>query len=163
MNSWVESSLEEKKILKGEAPQNLFRHQSPEASLPKGGGAISALDDNFSANLVTGTSSISFPLPISAGRGFSPSLSLAYDSGGKASCFGLGWHVGLPSVRRNISARLPSYSNEEDLFQFGGDDLVPLLNDTSEPVSGDAEEEGKQYKIRSFRSRVEASFTRIEL
>ena len=54
----------------------------PSISLPKGGGAIKSIDEQFSVNAVNGTASFSIPLPVAAARGVSPSLSLSYNSGG---------------------------------------------------------------------------------
>ena len=56
--------------------------RAPSIQLPKGGGAIRAIGEKFAANPVTGTGSMSVPIPVSQGRsGFSPELSLSYDSG----------------------------------------------------------------------------------
>ena len=67
----------------------------PAVSLPKGGGAIRGIGEKFAANPVTGTGSLSIPLPLSPGRsGFTPALALAYDSGAGSGPYGLGWSVG---------------------------------------------------------------------
>lgn len=48
----------------------------PHVALPKGGGAIRGICEKFSVNLVTGTSAISIPLPLSPGRsGVTPKIS----------------------------------------------------------------------------------------
>lgn len=138
-----------------------FTFQQMEVDLPKGGGAIRSIGTNFAANPVTGTASLSLPLPISAGRGFVPSPVLAYDSGSGQSVFGLGWGVALGSVSRNTGARLPSYCDDEDLFVLGGD-LVPLLDAAGSAVTRDAVEDGVAYRIAAFRQRVEGSYLRIE-
>ena len=53
---------------------------SPTLSLPKGGGAVRGIGEKFSANPVTGTSSLMVPIPTSAGRsGFGPHLNLTYE------------------------------------------------------------------------------------
>jgi hypothetical protein len=41
----------------------------PSLSLPKGGGAIKAIDEKFSVNAVNGTAAFSIPLPVSSARG----------------------------------------------------------------------------------------------
>ena len=72
----------------------------PSLSLPKGGGAIKAIDEKFSVNAVNGTASFSIPLPFSSARGASPSLNLSYNSGSGNGIFGLGWSLGLASIKR---------------------------------------------------------------
>ena len=51
-------------------------------SLPKGGGAISGLGEALNSAGPDGMAGLSLPLPISAGRGVAPNLSLNYSSGG---------------------------------------------------------------------------------
>src|SRR5215212_6764776 len=54
----------------------------PAISLPKGGGAIRGIGEKFAANPVTGTASMTLPIPASPGRSeFGPKLSSSYDSG----------------------------------------------------------------------------------
>ncbi len=79
----------------------------PSISLPKGGGAIKGIDQKFSVNAVNGTSSFSIPLPISKARGAVPQLNLSYNSGGGNGIFGLGWSLGLPSIKRKTDKKLP--------------------------------------------------------
>jgi Salmonella virulence plasmid 65kDa B protein len=58
-----------------------FRINAPQISLPKGGGAIRGVDEKFAANTVTGSGSMTVPIPTSPGRSsFGPQLSLSYDS-----------------------------------------------------------------------------------
>jgi hypothetical protein len=84
--------------------------QHTKLELPKGGGAIRGIGETFEVNAVTGTGSISVPLPITPGRGgFSPQLALSYNSGGGNSPFGLGWDMGVPSISRKTDKRLPTY------------------------------------------------------
>jgi hypothetical protein len=107
----------------------------PTISLPKGGGAIRGMGEKFAANPVTGTGSMSVPLATSPGRsGFSPQLSLSYDSGSGNGPFGLGWHLSLPSVTRKTDKGLPKYqdADESDVFILSGaEDLVPVLLQTA--------------------------------
>src|SRR5436189_1835434 len=104
-------------------------HQAPTISLPKGGGAIRGMGEKFAANPVTGTGSVSVPLPTSPGRsGFGPQLSLAYDSGAGNGPFGLGWSLSLPSITRKTDKGLPQYQDPDDSDVFilsGSEDLVP--------------------------------------
>jgi RHS repeat-associated protein len=142
----------------------------PAISLPRGGGAIRGIGEKFSANPVTGTASFTIPIATSAGRsGFSPGLSLSYDSGAGNGPFGLGWTLSLPTITRKTDKGLPRYfdSEESDEFVFSGaEDLVPVLVESA----GTWEREilpprvwhGSSYRIRRYRPRVEGLFARIE-
>jgi hypothetical protein len=88
---------------------------APSISLPKGGGAIHGMGEKFGVDSVTGTGSISVPIPLSPGRqGFGPQLSLHYDSGSGNGPFGLGWSLQQPSITRKTDKGLPLYRDAED-------------------------------------------------
>src|SRR5688572_14186935 len=88
------------------------RFSAPALVLPKGGGAIRGIGETFSANPATGTGSMSIGLPISPGRaGFTPSLSLRYDSGLGNGPYGFGWMVDYPSVSRRTDRGIPRYND----------------------------------------------------
>ena len=165
----------------GKGPSNQMTSNAPEGtksnkgsdpilSLPKGGGAIKGIGEKFKANPVTGTGSISIPLPISPGRGeFTPQLSLNYDSGSGNGPFGLGWSIGLPSISRKTDKGLPKYhdhpsidGNESDTFILSGaEDLVPVL----EEINGQwfrVQSEESGYRIYPYRPRIEGLFAKIE-
>src|SRR5882724_10460088 len=84
---------------------------SPAAiSLPRGGGAINGIGEKFAANPVTGTGSLTIPLPLSPGRsGFTPGLALSYDSGAGNGPYGFGWSLGYPTITRRTDRGLPQY------------------------------------------------------
>jgi len=143
---------------------------TPAISLPKGGGAIRGIGEKFAANPVTGTGSLSVPVYTSPGRsGFSPQLSLSYDSGAGNGPFGFGWGLSLPSITRKTEKGLPKYEDaeESDIFILSGaEDLVPVLvevggNWARETVSPRTVD-GKIYRIQRYRPRVEGLFARIE-
>jgi len=134
----------------------------PSITLPKGGGAIKGIDEKFSVNAVNGSCAFSIPLPLSPSRGgFQPSLSLSYNSGAGNSIFGLGWELGLSSIRIKTDKKLPRYFEEEesDVFLFSGaEDLVPVIDNIGEIVETTA----GNFKIRQYRPRIEGLFARIE-
>ncbi|MTB53445.1 SpvB/TcaC N-terminal domain-containing protein [Lewinella sp. W8] len=134
--------------------------QQPKISLPKGGGAIQGVGEKFRVNPVTGTGQLTVPLAISPGRaGFTPELSLSYDSGTGNSVFGLGWSIGLPSVARKTQKGLPRYQDEEESDVFllsGAEDLVPVLEDEAPLPVVDG------YTVKRYRPRIEGLFARIE-
>jgi hypothetical protein len=106
----------------------------PSISLPKGGGAIKGIDEKFQVNPVNGTASFSIPLPLSPNcNGFSPQLTLSYNSGVGNGLFGIGWDLGLPAIQRRTDKKLPRYFDtngltaleKEDSFMFlGVEELV---------------------------------------
>ncbi|MBK7957188.1 MAG: hypothetical protein IPK03_03220 [Bacteroidetes bacterium] len=63
---------------------------------------------------MNGTSSFSIPLPVSAGRGFAPDLTVSYSSGGGNGIFGLGWNLGISSIKRKTEKELPQYNDAQD-------------------------------------------------
>ena len=77
-------------------------------TLPKGGGAIQSIGKGWGAIGAHGAASYEIALPISPGRGFTPSLSLRYNSSIGNSVFGIGWEVALPSVARRTSKGVPA-------------------------------------------------------
>lgn len=140
-------------------------------TLPKGGGAIRGIGEKFAANPVTGTGSMSVPIATSPGRsGFGPQLSLTYDSGAGNGPFGFGWNLSLPSITRKTDKGLPQYCDAVDSDVFilsGAEDLVPLLvqDANSNWVREDLPPrtvDGKTYRIRRYRPRIEGLFARIE-
>jgi hypothetical protein len=138
------------------------RFVPPTVSLPKGGGAIKGIGEKFGANPVTGTGSLSIPLPLSPGRsGFTPALALSYDSGAGNGPYGFGWSVGYPHITRRTDRGLPRYDDraESDVYILSGaEDLVPVLR----PDGSRFEELRDGYRVRRYRPRIEGLFARIE-
>src|SRR5262250_121320 len=110
-------------------PEQQFRVEAPQLTLPKGGGAIRGIGEKFAANLVTGTGAMTVPIATSPGRsGFGPQLALSYDSGSGNGPFGFGWSLSLPSITRKTDKGLPQYRDDEESDVFllsGAEDLVP--------------------------------------
>lgn len=149
--------------------------KAPSISLPKGGGAIKGMDEEFSVNESRGVLNFSIPIPLTPSRSFTPELALSYDSAGGNSPFGLGWNVGIPSIVRKTDKKLPMYKDEEDSDAYilaGGEELVPEFQrepngEFSLSAEGDfviREEDSSDnlYRIRFYKPRIENSFQRIE-
>lgn len=147
----------------------------PSVSLPKGGGALKGIDEKFTVNAVNGTASFSIPLPFSAARGATVPINLAYNSGSGNGAFGLGWGLGLSSIKRKTDKGLPQYLDtvDSDVFLFSeAEDLVPefkkdanghLVLDTSgEYVINEVDSADKRFVIRYYKPRIEGLFARIE-
>lgn len=166
---------QDKQVKNNEQPEqqedkNKIKHYS--INLPKGGGAIRGLGEKFQANAVTGTGSLSVPLPITPGRnGFSPQLSLSYNSGSGNSAFGLGWDVGVPAITRKTDKELPTYNdaeNEDTFILSGAEDLVPVLVKSGdewhqpEVVYRTTPLKPGTFAVTAYRPRIEGLFARIE-
>lgn len=140
--------------------------QIPTISLPKGGGAIRGIGEKFGVNPVTGTGSLTIPLPSSPGRfGFGPQLALSYNSGSGNGPFGFGWSLSLPAITRKTDKGLPRYldGDESDVFLIdGAEDLVPVLNGGGKTFFLTRTVHGVEYTIHLYRPRIEGLFTRIE-
>ena len=141
-------------------------NQAPAIALPKGGGALKAIDEKFSVNAVNGTAAISVPLPFSKGRsGFGPAMTLSYNSGNGNGPFGLGWSLDLPGIQRRTDKRLPQYEDAADFDVFvlaGAEDLVPaLVRSDSGTWTRDSIRTDK-VTVDRYRPRIEGAFARIE-
>ncbi|HZF37508.1 MAG TPA: SpvB/TcaC N-terminal domain-containing protein, partial [Blastocatellia bacterium] len=141
----------------------------PAISLPKGGGAIRGMGEKFAANPATGSGSLSVPIYTSPGRaGFSPQLSLSYDSGAGNGAFGFGWSLSLPSITRKTDKGLPKYldSVESDIFILSGaEDLIPYLEESGAQWMRRENRRvinGQTYLVQAYRPRIEGLFARIE-
>lgn len=110
---------------------------------------------------------------MSPGRaGFGPGLALRYDSGAGNSPYGLGWHVGLPSVSRKTQKGLPKYQDERESDTFilsEAEDLVPtLVEEEGRWVREFVDDapyttyKGDRYTVYRYRPRIEGLFARIE-
>jgi RHS repeat-associated protein len=143
----------------------------PQISLPKGGGALKGIDEKFQVNAANGTASFSIPLPFSPNRnGFTPQLTLSYNSGTGNSLFGIGWDLGLPAIQRRTDKKLPRYFDnndveeieKEDSFMFSGvEELVPKLNLKNDKWVVE-QKETDDFFIREYRPRIEGGFNKIE-
>lgn len=139
----------------------------PELSFPKGGGSIHGLNETVQSVGMTGMASLSIPLPVSAGRGFAPSLALNYSSGSGNGPFGMGWSVGLPAISRRLADGVPAYTPEDVFVGPNGEELVPELNaekkiKTYIVEKYDGQPLSKTYEVVRFFPRIEGSFDRIE-
>ncbi len=151
----------------------------PKIELPKGGGAVRGIDEEFKVNAANGTASFSIPLPVAASRGIAPKLRIAYSSGGGNGIFGLGWDLGLPTIKRKTSQELPQYLDgngdaaDSDTFLLAGaEDLVMEFQrdaggafiqnpDGTYQVRENDSADGS-FRIRRYKPRVEGVFSRIE-
>src|SRR5690606_5744960 len=101
-----------------------------------------------------------------------PELALSYSSGLGNGPFGLGWDIGLATIRRKTEKGLPRYldGEESDVFILsGGEDLVPVLVREGDAwvreIIDDPEYttyDGERYTVYRYRPRIEGLYARIE-
>ncbi len=85
-------------------------------SLPGGGGAVKGIGETFQPNSFSGTAAYTIPVPITAGRGLAPSLSLTYNSGSGNGIFGIGWDVEIPEFTIRTEKESPNMT--EPIFSL---------------------------------------------
>ncbi|RJF53339.1 virulence protein [Serratia inhibens] len=137
-------------------------------SLPKGGGAITGLKGDISAAGPDGAATQTLPLPISAGRGYAPSLTLNYHSRAGNGPFGMGWDIGLPAIRLRTHHGVPAYQGTDEFTGPDGEVLVPVLADNGLPETRTGVTTllgtglSDSFRVHAYRSRTETHFSRME-
>ena len=145
----------------------------PSITLPNGGGALKGIDEKFEVNAANGTASFNIPFHLSPNRnGFTPELSLSYNSGTGNSIFGIGWDVGLSAIQRQTDRKLPRYRDtnnlefitDEDSFMFSGiEELVPSLEFVNDDWKvKQFRDTNNEFTVRRYCPRIEGGFSRIE-
>ncbi|MCP1489890.1 hypothetical protein J3D48_006300 [Pseudomonas fluorescens] len=136
-------------------------------SLPKGGGAIQGMGEALASVGLTGMASRTLALPIAAGRGFAPPLSLNYSSSAGNGAFAMGWGLSEVRIRRRTAKGVPLYGESDEYLAPNGDVLVPeaasdgtvLTRQCSSYAGLDL---GQTYRVTRYLPRIESSFSRIE-
>jgi len=136
-------------------------------SLPKGGGALTGMGESLGQAGPTGLASMALPLPITAGRGFAPALSLSYSSGGGNSVFGVGWFCEAMRITRRTSHGVPQYNDADEFLGPNGEVLVKTANTASEPNPTTCSTYGdvkfsQTYSVTRYQPRIEGAFSRLE-
>ncbi|WP_240674672.1 SpvB/TcaC N-terminal domain-containing protein [Burkholderia stabilis] len=116
---------------------------------------------------ITGQAGLSVPLPVSAGRGYAPSLSLEYSSDHGNGAFGLGWQVPLLAISRDTRHGVPRYDEQDVFLAPNGEVLVPERDDQNRLVSRSVSAYGgvtldKTYIVTRYLPSVLQAFERIE-
>ena len=137
-------------------------------TLPKGGGAIQGLGETLGEIGPSGAASFSLPLPVSAGRGYAPDLTLSYGSDAGNDVFGLGWELPLLVIRRRTNRGVPQYGDQDEFLGPDGEVMVAerdaygaLVPPHQVSQYGD-KNLGKTYDVSRYLPRVENAFALIE-
>ena len=128
----------------------------PSLSLPKGGGAIHGIGETLSVGGVSGTASLSLPLPITEASRATPALALGYSSGAGNSAFGLGMTLSVPSIGRRTAKGVPRYTDEDEFVDASGEVLVRFGDAATQALNG------QMFQVTPFAPRVEDRFDRLE-
>lgn len=146
----------------------MSRDLLPSLSVPKGGGSIRGIGETFHTDVAMGTGALAFPLAVTPGRaGFTPDLSVRYDSGAGNGPFGLGFRLLVPNITRKTDKGLPRYVDDPDdarpdvFILSSAEDLVPARTSNAVDAAVDVTDRGG-YRITRYRPRVESAFVRIE-
>lgn len=136
-------------------------------TLPSGGGAITGLKGDLAGVGPDGAARLSIPLPVSAGRGYAPSLSLSYHSRSGNGLYGIGWDIGLSAIRRRTRKGVPTYDETDEFTGPDGEVVVPVLTENGMPETRSATTLlgvilGGDFSVRSYRARIETNFHRLE-
>ncbi|AOK31435.1 MULTISPECIES: SpvB/TcaC N-terminal domain-containing protein [Burkholderia] len=138
-------------------------------TLPKSGGAVTGIGDTLSPIGPSGMAGISMPLPVSAGRGYAPTLTLNYSSGAGNGTFGVGWLLALPYVRRRTNRGVPRYDNGPTDEFVGPNEEVLVAERDEHGVTVAAtvtryndKDLQTTYRVTRYFPRIESAFDRIE-
>lgn len=108
--------------------------------------SIATIGKQWGAVGPTGAASFELPLPISAGRGGDPQLSLTYSSQAGNGPFGIGWHLNLPDISRRTHKGVPRYTAHDEMVGDDGEVWFPELNDDG-----------------SIKSRLESTYNSLDI
>nr|AAP57764.1 TcYF2 [Yersinia frederiksenii] len=136
-------------------------------SLPSGGGAVTGLKGDIAAAGPDGAATLSIPLPVSPGRGYTPTGTLNYHSRAGNGTFGIGWSLGGPAVQRRTRSGAPAYDETDEFTGPDGEVLVPALTAAGTPETRQATtllgiSPGGNFSVQVYRSRTEGSLSRLE-
>nr|WP_315445576.1 SpvB/TcaC N-terminal domain-containing protein [uncultured Pseudomonas sp.] len=89
--------------------------------------SIATIGKSWGAVGPTGAASFELPIPLSAGRGWDPQLSLTYSSQTGNGPFGIGWNLGLGQISRRTNKGVPRYTEHDQIIGADGEEWMPEL------------------------------------
>ncbi len=136
--------------LHGQADANTNNDNYVGQYFGSGGATLAGSPESTAVDEFTGVSRFNFPLPLTACRGATPSLSLSYQAGLGHSPFGMGIDLGVPTISRRTSGiGIPTYT-DKDVFSFNGQYLVPEMDDKQQLLIAVESINGIDYQVQSF-------------
>lgn len=88
--------------------------------LPSGPGSVRGLTDDPTVDSFSGQAAYGVPLELpGAARGFAPSVALAYSGDLGNGALGIGWSVGVASIRVSTRQGVPNYDGTDELELSG--------------------------------------------
>ncbi|MGL6247173.1 SpvB/TcaC N-terminal domain-containing protein [Pseudomonas sp.] len=115
---------------------------------------------------LTGAASFELPLPLSAGRGWDPQLSLTYSSQSVNGPFGIGWQLNLSAVFRQTGKGVPRYLEDDVIIGPTGEELMPERDDVGQIKSRiESQYRGLavgEHTVVRYWARVEQTFELVE-
>lgn len=147
----------------GQGPEP--RIKSPALSLPKGGGAVRGINENFESQAFRGGFEFSIPVPSPDARGVNPNVTIEYSSGGGNGILGLGFNLSLSSIGRKTTNGIPRYRGSDTFVLSGSGSLVPALAEDTDgrwqPIRRLEPETDPQWEVISYRP-LQEDFSSIE-
>jgi hypothetical protein len=132
-------------------------------TLPKGGGAIQSVGKGWGPVGTTGAASLELALPITAGRGYAPGLTLVYQSSVGNGLFGLGWNINLGCVARRATKGVPTYTDDDVILGPDGDVWLAERNtDGTVKFTITPAPDKRSYQVIRHFARREGAFDLIE-
>ncbi len=136
-------------------------------TLPNVGGSLQGMPTAAGPVDPDGQASLTIPLPISAGRGYAPSLALRYQSGAGNGPWGSGWQCSTLAIRRSTRRGVPLYTNEDEFLGPDGEVLVAERDAsgrviTTSVATFNTQKLDRTYQVTRYLPRVEGAFARIE-
>ncbi|CAM3456849.1 B component of insecticidal toxin complex (Tc) [Xenorhabdus nematophila ATCC 19061] len=136
-------------------------------TLPKGGGSLQGMPTTPGAMGPNGQAGFQLPFPVSAGRGYSPALSLSYQGGSGNGSFGVSWHCDVPAIRRRTHRGVPTYTDQDTFLGPDGEALVPEQDAQGNPITTSVNTWHDRklpqiWQVTRYFPRVEGDFARIE-
>src|SRR3954452_4309173 len=89
--------------------------RAPDLALPKGGGAIRGLEPSVESAGFSGLAQFAIALTLPQARALTPTLSLAYHSGGGNGPYAAGASIALPTISRSTAGGVPIYTGADTI------------------------------------------------
>lgn len=136
-------------------------------SLPDAGSAVKARSSDWGSVGANGTATLAIPLPVSAGRGYAPTLALLYRSGAGNSPYGFGWELNLGAITRCTRRAVPSYTAADSILGPDAQTWMPECDANGTPLQRRRERFNQlplpaPCTVTRYFPAVESDFARIE-